>query len=869
MIGQGPNCEGCGVPLARSRVGPSSRLGLTYALRGKWLVNKQHGICIAEGNQTVTLHFGDEEDRDVDVSQLGAPTDLVPESLSPAGRFIHAERLNSERAQKTGWVADRLLAVAGELLASDVGGRRQLADEALNSGWSDIFDWVELTPSEKAWVCAHASALQGELDFLYNNLRMLPPAGYDDRVTLLLPFLPRLRDEPARWLELVDSWEVAGPPDVDDLRALLSEGFTNFVETGVRLLAGPLSRPIEAEEWQSAAGINSGTLSEPRIPEAPAWSAAAAYVRGMGGANLDAEVNSIATLDIALLDDLIDCNALTSRVDTYGIPSAPRLHLQARLRPESLTDDALRECGHLSELARRQFLARDREGLRRLNGDPASQHYEALLDVLEGASPDAERLRPEAVQVLTVASRAREAIASRAARQLPGPILDDPTLWALFAEVARAGDVVADDEDRERAPEFAAWIDVQRLLGLVWEQRWQEASDLGVALRARTQGALAAEVTNLTAFALYQQGRDDDSLLLLEEALDGPYTEALLVNASILAASLAPADSSRHFARIFREASSEELRVAAMERAVSVWLTANDAPTFPQELKEPLRVVLHSNCTFDQYCSFARLAANFQPIIMVLATDPGDARSQPYVFHRARARLFTEDNYDVGNLTKDLLYVYRQVGNARWFRSDWDELVEIFRKGSFVEFGKALGSATFFDEVNKEAPGLLSNTDRLFMLPQAGAHFAAAFQERGDTLSEAAFGKFFFRPAEEITTNSHGFNDGALEALSDNLSRTLFMATFNYLMTAKDTSAKVYNPLTERIRWDQQNRIRIMGRMRLILDKDLEHIRFAEQSLACLQRLRLTDDDHHKRVRVLTAAINDWRDETLRLRSNL
>lgn len=868
--GERPACDSCGVTLSRSPQAGPSRLGLAYALRGKWLVNKQYGICVAEGDHAVTLHLSEEEDREVAVSDLGAPSDLVPESLSPAGRFIHAGRLEPERGPRTQWQTDWLLSMAGQLLESDIGARRQLADEALDRGWSEIFAWVALTPAEKVWMCAHASALQGDLDFLYNNLQMLPPDGYDDRVRLLLPFLPRLRDESARWLELIAAWDVHGPLDAAGLRALLSGSFAELAEAGSGLLAGPLGRPQEAQQWRdAAAGIESGSVGAPLVADAPAWTAAEAYVRGMGGATLDAEVSRVASLDLALLDDLIDREAFTPQVDAVAVPQEPRFHLRARLRPEDLSDEALHDCGHFGELARRHFLARNRDELRRLDGHPAARHYEALLEVLNGASPDATRLRPEAVQVLTIASRAREAVAKGAARQLPGPILDDPSLWALFAEAARAGELVADDADRERAPGFAPWIDVQRLLGLVWEQRWEEASDLGVALRSTIQGPLAAEVTNLAAFALYQQGRDEDSLQLLEEALSGPYTEALLVNASILAATLAPAASSRHFARIFRETSSEELRVAAMERAVDVWLATKDAPTFPEELKEPLRIVLHGNCTFEQYCSFARLAANFHPRMMAMATDPGGERTHPYEFNRARARLITDDDYHVPDLTRDLLRVYRYVGEASWFRSDWDAIVGLFREASFVDFGEALGSATFFDKVNVEAPELLSTTDRLFMVPQAGAHFAAAFSNSGDVLNEAAFEKFFFRPAEEIIANTHGFDDGGREALSSNLSKTLAIATSNYLMTLKEASAKTYNPLVQQVGWDQQNRFALLRQMRSILDRDLEHIRFAERALERMNRLRLADDDHRRRVRLLTEMMDEWRDESLRLLSKL
>jgi hypothetical protein len=875
--GQAATCDVCGVAFALPPVGPS-RVGLVYSVKGKWFSGRQHGICLEDHGTELTLHLSAEDGaRTVPTAEAGPPLDLVPGTLSPASRLLHACRLGTdgnvavwESGASSRWDQELLLTTAGHLVGADVAARRQLANDALTLGWTDIFTWVDLTPTEKAWICAHAAAQRGTIDHLYSNLSFLTGQGYEARIALLLPHLPALRADRDRWVPLLRGWEEAGLPGAAPLRVLLEGDFREAVHAGADLLDRTLGDHASAQRWRAAAeGLEAGEIPSPPSDRAHHWLAAYAYQRGRAGVELDGKIDRLTSLPLPLLDDLVDAGTLSARADLSRLPPASRDHVRSRLVPEQLDEEHLRRSGHVAELARRRFLDRDRAGLDGLGDDPAVHHYTALFDVLEGKSPDDNRLRPEARRVLGLVERARGALQRGETTTLPGPILNDPSLWQLFAPFAQTGDLAPDDEDRDRAPDFAGWADLHRLLGLLWEGRWAEAAELGTQLEGDLPPAQAAEARNLTAFALHQRGDHRAALTLLERTPPSRATEPLLVNASILASSLHPERSASAFVRLFQRATDARMQAATLERAIAVLFEADEVADFPEELKGPLRTVLRNECTFEQYRGFIRLAGSVDPAALLDLNEPPGDKAAVFRFHVARARFLQEEGFTVEQLVEAIVSVSRRSGDERWFQDDWHQLVELFREATFVDFGEAPAPAMFWDNVEQRAPHLLSPFDRLLLLPQAGTHLAFIFDQRDDLLSEHAFEKFFLRPADELLAGTHDLTDDARRFLAENLSKTMFLSTVLAIGNSRTASAAQYNPLVERAGWDAANRPRLIGTMRNILDTDLASIQLFDRALDRLRRLALSEPDHQQRVRELAGHLEEWRAETVRLRSAL
>jgi hypothetical protein len=846
----------------------NSRIGLIFEVKGRLRVNKRRCICIAEQDGEITVHLDPDDTRDVGLDEVGSPLEIIPSHLSPAGRLVYSSRLSSTYT-RAHWDNGTLLDLAGGLLRDDVAARRQLANESLEHEWPDIFDWLFLSPSEKAWIKAHEASKQGNLDGLLASLTELPPSGYDARVGLILPHLSLVRKHNDEWVQLLKHWQDGSVLGVDELASLLGPDVNLALGSGVDLLA-TVGAEDRAAYWRS---IQTGFLEEHPGPSPSAsaahWGALHAFQQALTAGADATHDTALALLTRPLLDDLIEAGSLGARSRLETLTAEDHAYVCARTAPGSLHEKGLRVAGHTVELARRYFLQRDRTRLEALPDTGEVRHYQALLDVVDGLEPDATRLRPDEHERLVLAFRARRAIEHGEVQSLPLPVLRDATLWPLYGDLAREGRLLLDSDERSTFAAFGEWVDMERLVGLIWEGRWEDAVHLGQTLAARLRVERHAdEALNLTAFACFQLGRDHEALSLLEQALDGAYTTNLLINTSLLASQLKPAESAHHFARLIHDAPSPELQTAAMIRAIGVWEQSDATASFPSELTGPLKTVLANGCKLPEYVRIARVAATHAPDVLIHTTDPGGERSGVYRLHTARARYFSEPHFQARDLVQEVVAVHSAIGRPDWFNTDWHQMVDGFRSATFVPFGEGMDAAIFWDTVYLQAPQLLEPLDRAVMLPQSGTHFALHFANDGRWLSPQAFGKFFFEPADELARG--GLGDGAsLHFIADNLSKTLFLATASMVSEARDSSAKVYNPLAQRFNWDTENRWSIRRQMGAVLDADDEQVHLAEQALQRLQGLPITDADHRERVSNLASAVADWRAENHRLRAQI
>jgi hypothetical protein len=869
-------CNTCGSSLE----GPSkadSLVGLAFEVPGKLRVTKRLAICLAVDGESAKLHISPKEKDTVTVptGSLASPLETVPSTLSPASRLLYASR-QPDCAIKANWDADTLLSAAGAAAATSLGAMRRVADEAIELGWPDIVDWTTLTNSEKTWRRSHQSASIGDTEDLLLQLAALPSSGYHDRVDLLMPHLSTVIDQPA-FRQLVDSWHQGGIPGADVLHELVHSEWSDAMSVGEGVLRARRGRhPVRpesaelADRWAAIhASFTAGGPVRPLGTDCSAWAAAAVVGAARAGANVDGEVGQLGPLAMSIFDDLIDGGWLTAAADIESNASQTQ-YLLARLRPHELDDAGCAGVGHHTELARRFCRRRDESSLQALPASPGVAHYQALLDVVSGRKPDATRLRPECLELLELANRSLAALKDKATSTLPAPIINDPTLWPMFSEHARSGRLSPDGDERANAPAFAQWCDLQRLVGLLWDERWVDAVALGEKLTAGLDTERQEdEALSLTAYAMSRLGRGDEAMGLLERAMAGSYTEALLVNLSLVASFAKPDVAAAQFARIVNEAPNRELQIAALRRAVEVWERTPDMPTFPPDLVGPMKVVLSGDCSVDDFARFGSLAAAVAPEVVLAVSDPGGERAPLHRLYRARARLAKEDNFGLKELASEFIAVYRQVGRPTWFNEEWERLMSFLRDSVFVAFGEAGGSALMIDTVAVDAPELLSQHERFVLVPQAGAHLAAVFATTDDTLSRDAMVKFFYRPIEEFLAERSNFDPTTVDFVAENFHLTLFIAAMHYLETMRDSLANPYNSLVERLRYDSQNRYAIVNQMRAVLDDGSRHQEEIDRALDRLRRLAVDTEKARDRLGALTEELNEWRTETVRLRANL
>jgi hypothetical protein len=859
------DCSACGTDLTAARH-DDSRVGLVYELRGRMLVNKRPAICTRDDGTTATLLMGGGKGpTTLPVSQLPRASELVRPALSSAARLLSVGR--SPDLARFGWDEEDLRAQAGAMLSGSLSARRQMAVEALQLGWPDIFDWLNLSASEKAWYRAHHAAAHGYLDQLMDAVVLLPSSGYVARARLLLPHLDRLAQAGEGWSPILEGWADAGVPHAAEALAVLGESWLDGTAAGTTMLRS-LGEQSRADEWSEAVRRLADD-QPPGLPvrDAAAWAALDAYGRGMRGECVDDEALSLSRVTTAMLDDLIDVAAVTSQVDTSRMPDESRIRVLARVAPEHLDDRDLTRASHWAELARRAFLDEDRSSLDRIPNEAPVRHYAAMLDVLNGGKPDPENLRPDALTKLELVDGCRAALTD-GSLTLPPPLLADPTLWPLFVKEVRDGRVTVDVEVGERFPDFQRWADLQRLLGLIWEARWDDALTVGHRLIEQLSDEQQQdEALSLTAYVLSHLGDDLAALKLVERALEGSYTEALLVNASILAARTEPETAAKHFARLIQEAPNSELKTAALLKAIRVWV--GHSGDFPQQLQRPLEEVLRSHTSVDDYVELMQVGVATNPAMVVGLHDPRDDRTPAYKIFRARARYREEPKYSLHDLAGEFITVYQEVGRPTWFDAEWKPLVDYVIDAVFTDFGKALGPATLIDRVNLAAPELFTPIQRFILVPQAGTHIAVHLAESEDQLNDQAAVKFFFRPVEEFLSMRQEFPPEVAHRLADNFSLTLAVAGIHYLGSSREGIAGPYNALVERLRWDRQNTYAIKQRMATILETATEAVAQCDRYLERMKRLPIEDADHSSRVRNLSEAVSEWRSEIINLRSHL
>ncbi|MEZ5383633.1 MAG: hypothetical protein R2754_17765 [Microthrixaceae bacterium] len=276
----------------------------------------------------------------------------------------------------------------------------------------------------------------------------------------------------------------------------------------------------------------------------------------------------VRLLSAVLLDELVEVGSLDPVTAFDHLGEADRTYLEARLRPGALDLDALERAEHVDELARRAFLTGDEASLDGLPAGDAVNHYQELLHVVAGEEVALQRLRPTARSAIAAAVEAQGLAAEGRRLVLPDEVVQDPSLWNLFIESARRGNIQLSDAQRRSGIRYADWVALQELAGLVADESMDRAVEVGRSLVKTTHDpAFRAEAASLTGAALRALDRSSEAYDLLETQLSGNYSQGLWLNAAILAEAAKP-DAARHYWTHLAKEMVAPLSWAALLRAV-------------------------------------------------------------------------------------------------------------------------------------------------------------------------------------------------------------------------------------------------------------------------------------------------------------
>ena len=121
----------------------------------------------------------------------------------------------------------------------------------------------------------------------------------------------------------------------------------------------------------------------------------------------------------------------------------------------------------------------------------------------------------------------------------PERILNDASSWRLLFKEVRTAAIQFSSDNRLQWPKLAAWVDLCEIQSCVFARDWTTVRDLAASLLSRVDDEVVRdEIDNMSAYAQYQLGNTSAAMDLLNSVLGGRHSEALVVNASVVACEL-------------------------------------------------------------------------------------------------------------------------------------------------------------------------------------------------------------------------------------------------------------------------------------------------------------------------------------------
>jgi hypothetical protein len=820
-----------------------------------------------------------------------------PPVIGAAGRLWAAQAARTAGAIGAKWSADVVDAQAAAHATAGLGARRAAALDRLALRLELPADRLGLKPNELTWYRAWAAAVAGDTAAMLGHLEALPAAGYPARVRLLLARAADLIDDAAqaaRAVALLDGSAGAGP-DAQALRLALGAAapptvvpaMVAFAERVAAAGAGADAADTAGADaaGADAAGADAGALTAvaaavadldrltalPPVP-APALRALDAWAAGRCGYSVDTAVEALSTLPVVLLDELITAGSLT-RIPAADQPWPAKVgrYLRCRLQPAEVDEATLHKVGFVAELARRRYLAGDAAGLDALPDDPAVPHYRALAAYRADGRLDRAALRPPALRTLERLDSTLAAAASGAA-SAPAEVAGDPSCWPLLRDAAFRGAVRADPEVQATYPDFAAWLEAIGIQRLVFAGQWEQARSRGRELAACCQSeTIRDETQSMLAFAQWQLGDPAAALQVLDDALDGHFTNGLMVNAALVAAERGCLPALPYLARVCRLTTDPRVRQGALGRAIALWGDDDDVSDYPEQLAELVRGGLAAGQPDDEFHrSLLSLSATCDASWLAAATLPAAGPQADAVrYYQARARLVAaEPNGSTVDVGTALVSMCRQLPRPDWVERERTWLVELLLDLVHCPFGEAAGLVPVIAVLL--AGGVLELAEQLVLAVQAGAHAAAGTGAAGELRADVEQ-RLFFDPARTYLARRSELPADLADSVGAELARCVTaggIAMAEVAARGNDAFSAEWARLVEREQWDTQNRRAIIARERALLDRVDAHTTRCRRYLKALDGLPLTEAQREWRAAV-SADIRSWSAEISRLRSLL
>ncbi|MFN8152644.1 MAG: hypothetical protein U0R24_16170 [Solirubrobacterales bacterium] len=513
--------------------------------------------------------------------------------------------------------------------------RRAAVPDWLSLGLDQHADSVGLSPSEVAWLRALDASRRGDAGAVLQQVSLLPGVSYPGKVGLITRHIEAIGAD--HELKTVALAALTPLTEVDSVASalvvVLGGGTMPERIEAMNVLSAALAavdQTTGARATAMAEAAGRGVILDPEELPLPLARAVALWMRGRQGDDLDGVAGELLALPLTMVDDLVDSGSLTAaalRTPLLEGPNGP--YLRARVAPGSLSIEETYELGFLGEYARRLYTLGDLERLTQFPaGDPHGDHYGSLLRLRNNpAAAVREGLRPQALARLEQVDVYLGALKDGGPALPPAPILSDPTLWRLLRAAALKGQITLSPEERVAHPAFTGWCDLVEMQRLCFAGEWRQVEALGLRLVDELgEEALRDEALNMAAYAQAVLGRPADALRLLEDALGGSYTDALVVNASVVATELGSEAAATFLAKIYDEAPDRSIGAQALLKGVALWLADDDADTLPAPIVLSVRRALQEPQGNEALKTFLTVAsgqdAEWLASAPVVATNP-------------------------------------------------------------------------------------------------------------------------------------------------------------------------------------------------------------------------------------------------------
>jgi hypothetical protein len=376
---------------------------------------------------------------------------------------------------------------------------------------------------------------------------------------------------------------------------------------------------------------------------------------------------------LSVVDDLIDrgvpieirSGERDTPVDSRGVTLAA--YVQARTDPAQLNSEDVIGLRFGAEAVRR-YLAGATEVEHVLPPESVGDVKE-LRAVITGSGPVGSATNP-LVQEL------RDVLGSNGRLTPSEKLLADRSVWRALIDASITGSA----STGQLGVEFAGLSALTRAAAALFEWRWDEAWSIARDGLREAREEVRAELLNIMACALWLQGDPEPALAALDGAREGVYSDALLVNASVIATEMEHHSAVERLVKLAREAPSAHQRAVAAERALILWTNDDDRiweededdDSLPTEIRDALRPLIRERLPEDRYMRILRVLANRDD--EWLAAQP-DSAFGPNA-GRAAVGIFKARATGINEFIEILATELRNGNSEEWLAQERDSVVD-------------------------------------------------------------------------------------------------------------------------------------------------------------------------------------------------